>query len=334
MKNRRKGKTWIRRYWGTLWLLAVEILLLIGGSLAAYTSFSSVKRVVSTGESQAVLFSSNYLYLIDKNVKEYSARRVTPVPVYDTNDPPTIKSEKFTVSVSNYLLSNPSAWNTQDINYTLTATLIPINGGDLPDEVSSIQIKYGDHSTSFSPNGTLTIEGLELDNTVANTNSFVVYLPKEMKEKVKIEMKAEPIGDSYKATNDQKLAAVLIMGDLTSVKNWTGHFLDVNESISPDNYAGFNYEISGNGKGTVTLTWDYSKLELSSWFVSEHDSDKKVETNETQHQKNITFSVGEEGENGVVTAYQTQFYWAAGAKGAISNWDELENYVTVEFAAE
>lgn len=324
MKNRRKGKTWIRRYWGTLWLLAVEILLLIGGSLAAYTSFSSVKRVVSTGESQVVLFSSNYLYLTDKSVTDYSARRVTPVQVNDN-------LEKFTVSVSNYLLSNPSAWNTQDINYTLKATLIPMNGSDLPKDVSSILIQHGDTQNSFSAEGSLTINKLKLENTAANTNSFVVYLPLDLKEKVKIQMIAEPTDDSsYKATNGQKLAAVLIMGDLTSVKNWTGHFLDVNESISPDKYDGFNYEISGNGEGEVTLIWDPSKLELSPWFVPAEET-----TIDENGWKQISFSVGGKDENGDErpSAYQRQFYWAEGAKGSIKKWEDLEEYVKVTFTA-
>lgn len=321
MKNRRKGKTWIRRYWGTLWLLAVEILLLIGGSLAAYTSFSSVKRVVSTGESQVVLFSSNYLYLTDKSVTDYSARRVTPVPVNDNNF-----SEKFTVSVSNYLLSNPSAWNTQNIEYTLTATLIPINGGDLPENFNQITIQYGTETKTFQSE-TLEFTDLTLTNDAVHTHSFVVLLPAGIESQIKIQMIAEPNKESYSATNQQKLAAVLIMGELAPVKNWTGKFLDAKD-YPPDAYDGFNYEISGNGKGEVTLTLDYSILELSPWFVSEHRC--TVDTNEEKHQKKITFFVGGEGENGVVTAYQTQFYWTSGPKDTIS-WDDLEKCVTVEF---
>lgn len=328
MKKIRKGKTWIRRYWGTVWLLAVEILLLIGGSLAAYTSFSSVKRVVSTGESQAVLFSSNYLYLTDKDVTEYSARRVTPVPVYDSNEPSIITSEKFTVSVSNYLLSNPSAWNTQNIEYTLTATLIPINGGDLPENFNQITIQYGTETKTFQSE-TLEFTGLTLTNDAVHTHSFVVLLPAGIESQIKIQMIAKPKEESYSATNQQKLAAVLIMGELAPVKNWTGHFIDEKTNIIPYDYDGFNYEISGNGEGKVTLTWDYSKLELSPWFAS--DETPSIENG----WKKIEFSVGGEDESGVErpTAYQTQFYWAAGAKGTINNMDALEDYVKVTFAA-
>lgn len=51
------------------------------------------------------------------------------------------------------------------------------------------------------------------------------YFPSALKDKVKIEIKAEPDEYSKEAVNSQKLAAVLSFADYKAVKGWTGHFL-------------------------------------------------------------------------------------------------------------
>lgn len=80
---------------------------------------------------------------------------------------------------------------------------------------------------------------------------------------MKIQVVAEPYEDSKETVNRQKLAAVFSFADYEAVKSWTGQFLD-SKAKNPDEYDAFNYEISGNGAGTVTMTWPES-LQLSKW---------------------------------------------------------------------
>ena len=82
---------------------------------------------------------------------------------------------------------------------------------------------------------------------------------------MKIQVVAEPSEESKETVNRQKLAAVFSFADYEAVKSWTGHFLDSQANgRTPNDYDAFNYEISGNGAGTVTMTWSVS-LQLSKW---------------------------------------------------------------------
>ena len=112
------------------------------------------------------------------------------------------------------------------------------------------------------------------------------------------------------------MGAILSFADYEVTKNWTGHFIDSKTDRKPDDYDAFNYEISGNGAGTVTVTWKESLL-LSKWA-----------TNDTQQNNSYTFNV-----DGSTTAIQFQFYknpekWSANAP---KDWEALEKLVTVEF---
>ena len=142
-------------------------------------------------------------------------------------------------------------------------------------------------------------------------------IPVDLKDKVKIQVVAEPSEGSKETVNRQKLAAVFSFADYEAVKSWTGHFLDSQANgRTPDDYDAFNYEISGNGAGTVTMTWPES-LQLSKWTTS-----------------------GERGTNyykfevdGETTAVQFQFYRNPEKISELSgkSWADLEQLVKVTF---
>ena len=68
----KKIQKWIKQYRGAAVLLGLGVLtLIIYGSFAAYTSFNSVKRVVSTGTQSDTMFGSNYLSPLNLNDTNY-----------------------------------------------------------------------------------------------------------------------------------------------------------------------------------------------------------------------------------------------------------------------
>ena len=94
-----KGKIrkWIKqgRAFGVLFVLAV-LALAVYGSYGAYTNFDSVKRVVSTKESQSdIMFSSNYLSQLNLSDKNYPVKRISLSENAETCT--------FTVLVCNYV---------------------------------------------------------------------------------------------------------------------------------------------------------------------------------------------------------------------------------------
>lgn len=299
----RKGK-WIKQGRIVAVLFSVgAILLAIYGSFAAYTSFSSVKRVVSTGARSDTMFGSNYLSLLNLNDENYSVKRIS---LAENEDPST-----FTVWVCNYVWGDETLYNPKNINYKITAQLFSMDGGSLPEGITGIKMK----DTPFDANGACSLKNQVLESGQARRNEYKFEIPSSLKNKVRIQIVVEPVDDASKqAVNSQKLAAVLSFAEYEVSKNWTGHFLDSQTNRTPDDYDAFNYEISGNGAGTITVTWPDS-LQLSKWA-----------TNDKQVSSPYTFNVDES-----TSAVQFQFYRNPENSLGSKSWTDLEALVMVTF---
>ncbi len=298
----KKGK-WIRQSKAAaILLLAGAMLLAVYGSFAAYTNFNSVKRVVSTGTQSDTMFGSNYLSLMGINDTNIPVKRIS---LAESNDEYT-----FTVQVCNYVWGDESLYNPRPITYTMTAELISMDGGSLPEGCTNIKMK----DTPFDTDGKCNLDNQSLATVSAQTQSYSIVIPKELKDKIKIKIEAVPDNISADAVNNQKLGAILSFADYEVNKNWTGHFIDSQTDRKPDDYDAFNYEISGNGAGTVTVTWNESLL-LSKWA-----------TNDKQQNGSYTFNV-----DGSATAIQFQFYKNPEKWSALETWEDLEKLVTVKF---
>ena len=284
-------------------LLGLGVLtLIIYGSFAAYTSFNSVKRVVSTGTQSDTMFGSNYLSPLNLSDTNYPVKRISLSDDMNCT---------FTVLVGNYVWGDESLYNPKDITYTVTAKLLSMDGGDLSADYSLIKM----NGTPFDDAGELTRENQKLPTGKAATNEYKFEIPGILKDKVKIQIVAEPDASSKEAVNNQKLAAILSFSGYEAVKNWTGHFLD-SKNKNPDQYDAFNYEISGNGSGSVTVVWEDS-LQLSKWT-----------TGGKQVNNSYTFTV-----DGSTTAVQFQFYRNPEKVSDLDgkNWKGLEKLVKVSF---
>ena len=299
----KKIQKWTKQYRGAAVLLGLGILtLIIYGSFAAYTSFNSVKRVVSTGTQSDTMFGSNYLSLLNLSDTNYPVKRISLSDDMNCT---------FTVLIGNYVWGDESLYNPKDITYTVTAKLLSMDGGDLSADYSSIKI----NGTPFGDAGELTSKNQKLPTGKAATNEYKFEIPGSLKDKVKIQIVAEPDASSKEAVNNQKLAAILSFSGYEAVKNWTGHFLD-SKNKNPDQYDAFNYEISGNGSGSVTVVWEDS-LQLSKWT-----------TGGKQVNNSYTFTV-----DGSTTAVQFQFYRNPEKVSDLDgkDWKGLEKLVKVSF---
>ena len=284
-------------------LLGLGVLtLIIYGSFAAYTSFNSVKRVVSTGTQSDTMFGSNYLSPLNLSDTNYPVKRISLSDDMNCT---------FTVLVGNYVWGDESLYNPKDITYTVTAKLLSMDGGDLSADYSLIKM----NGTPFDDAGELTRKNQKLPTGKAATNEYKFEIPGILKDKVKIQIVAEPDASSKEAVNNQKLAAILSFSGYEAVKNWTGHFLD-SKNKNPDQYDAFNYEISGNGSGSVTVVWEDS-LQLSKWT-----------TGGKQVNNSYTFTV-----DGSTTAVQFQFYRNPEKVSDLDgkDWKGLEELVKVSF---
>ena len=315
---------WIKRYRlaGALFLIGA-LVVAVYGSFAAYTNFNSVKRVVSTKrqDDDNTMFSSNYLSLM-LSTDTCPAKRISLAEKDENN-------YTFTVLVCNHVWGDESLYNPKSISYTLTAQLLSMDGGDLPEGCtgeSGIKLNVlGNNSVpySFNENGACTIPAQLLQTGKADQKSYQFIMSKDLKDKVKIRIKAEPVDDSKAAVNNQILGAVLSFADYQVTKNWTGHFIDSKDK-TPDQYDAFNYEITGNGAGTVRVTWSDGLL-LSQWAV---EPEKEPTHDRTKSQYSYEFTVDDS-----TTVKQFQFY-RRNPKKLLDwkNWPDLEKLVTVSFS--
>lgn len=318
---------WIKRYRlaGALFLIGV-LAAAVYGSFAAYTNFNSVKRVVSTKrqDDDNTMFSSNYLSLMHSS-DTCPAKRIS---LADNTDKYT-----FTVLVCNHVWGDESLYNPKNISYTLTARILSMDGGDLPEGCTGENgIKLNVLGDSVEPHifeenaegkGVCTISNQVLQTGTAAQKSYQFIMPKALKDKVKIQIKAEPTNASMAAVNNQILGAVLSFADYQVTKNWTGHFIDSKENgKTPGQYDAFNYEITGNGAGTVTVTWS-DELLLSQWAME----NGKEPTHNTDSTYSYEFTV-----NASTTVKQFQFYRNPEKLLDGKKWTELEELVKVSFS--
>lgn len=121
---KKKTGKWTRqvRLAGILFVIGV-LTLAIYGSFAAYTSFNSVKRVVSTGMQSDTMFSSNYLSQMNLDDQNYPVKRIFTCRRRPERVPLSFRFATISGGRKRYNLNN--------ITYNVTAQLYAMDGGQL-----------------------------------------------------------------------------------------------------------------------------------------------------------------------------------------------------------
>lgn len=314
---------WIKRYGITVWLLVAALALAVTVSYAAYVNREINKFVLATGKGNQAFFSSNCLYLVDAKETQYRNRRISPTQAQQQ------KMLTFPVIICNYVYGNDQLVNLDDITYSFTVKLYPNGGSVLPSDVGNIYVTVNGTSHHLNADGELTISSQKLPGGTANSHEYEIVIPEELKDKVLFEITATPNDASLSATNNQKLAAMITIADKTVTHGWSGRFLD-DSGYNPSGYSGYNYEISGTGEGTITLSWDPS-LEISQWFLIDNGLTKPQSTNSDGYYE-VRFDVGGKDGSGTESpsAYQLQFYLATKPDENLT-WSQMNTKVKVQF---
>ena len=313
---------WIKRYGITVWLLVAALALAVTVSYAAYVNREINKFVLATGKGNQAFFSSNCLYLVDAKETQYRNRRISPTQAQQQ------KMLTFPVIICNYVYGNDQLVNLDDITYSFAVKLYPNGGSELPSGVEQIYVTVdGAGNQNLNAAGSLEISWQKLLGGTANSHEYEIVIPEELKDKVLFEITATPNDASLSATNNQKLAAMITIADKTVTHGWSGRFLD-DSGYNPSGYSGYNYEISGTGEGTITLSWDPS-LEISQWFLI--DNGLTQSTNSDGYYE-VRFGVGGKDGSGTErpSAYQLQFYLATKPDGTLT-WSQMNTKVKVQF---
>lgn len=306
----------LKKNWIVIWLSAVVILL--GGMVAhaAYTRTTSIKRVVSTQSGESILFSSNYLQLGTASLRNISFT--------SNKDDPTIN-----LTVCNFAQGKKLKFNDEDITYTLTAELVDKNGNTISDiSDDGYYIKTENDKRIFSSaNKSYSFERT-LKTGDFSTDTFTISFNKKEFDEQKVFMKITATPSSPKDL--EPISAIIGVSYIKpDVANWSGKFTD--SADSPYKLDGFNYRISGSGKGTVTLSWNTDYIKLGKWAYSD------LSVTENDNTQTVTFNVDSSTNN----QYNIQFYRTSSPNSS-ENWVDSKdnisiggnNFITFAFTAD
>lgn len=295
----------LKRSWLAIWIAFAAAALSTIGVLAAYTSVSSVKRVVSTQKGAGMLFSSNYLTTDENDLPRmitFSSMETSPC---------------VTVNVCNYP-QTMIKHNDKDITYTMTVELVDSNGNAVTS--ADYSVEYGGEKKTFESNSKIEFSPLKLTADDFNKHEFTLTFDKSQLTKSDIYMivTATPTDQAELKSLSAKLGVIYI-NDNTSA-TWTGTFID--NATSPKDLDGFNYRLSGSGEGTVTLTWNTNYVDISPWFKNTH---KLTISKDSSGIATATLKVNSAEKN----QYDIQFYRTNGINSSEQWSDDNHTNITV-----
>ncbi len=243
-----------RKHWITVWLV-VAVMTSVG--IIAYASFTRVtvaKRVISTQKGAGVLFSSNYM--------ESGTTKNSSASYYKDAD------DNLVVDLYVYNYATPKTnpfYRDDNIEYTITARMVKdINGTPLTDgdrtTISGLTYKFGDFRFNSTNGFETMLSSQTLSNDRSDRNHYTLtFDPSEISEIATppgycMYVEAQPVGITELPTIKGYIGVSL---SETIDPGWRGEIVDENGM----NYDGYNYEITGNGIGVLTITWNNTKLE-------------------------------------------------------------------------
>lgn len=243
----------------------------VGGSFAAYTSQAYQRGVARNRDNETVRFMSNYLQACANTTdsKDYAGRTV----LFSDSTSGEISVDIF---VYNYANGNENLVSQKDITYNMSIMFESSNTGNS----YSVKVEDGDVQTVQS--NKFEQSNVRLAGRRASSHKYTVTFPASDLDKLKITAVATPTVSSLSATNNQKLAAVIVpcVGSSTNEFSYSSKFIDQIDGNSPKDFAGFNYEVSiSSGVADATLTWNTAIVEIDKFFlINLGKSDKEIES--------------------------------------------------------
>ena len=288
------------------------LLTAVSSSYAAYTSQAYKRGVARNRDNETVRFTSNYLQNCAEGTQpsEYAGRTILFEESEKEKDTLTIN-----LDIYNYANGNLNLVSQKDITYNLQ---VSFSGGD----GNGYRVTYENGSATTTDSVTYTINNRTLTGRTANQHHYVLSFPGKELDKLKITVKATPVPVSV--NNGQILAAVIApcTGSSINAFSFEGKYTDESESTTPQDYSGFNYEISiSSGSATATLKWKSAVLEVDQFFITKI---KNAGSIIKQADGSLTFTMDQPNGTG---DYLIPFYIKDKSK-VPDNWAGMKELIT------
>ena len=298
------------------------------GSFAIYTNSRYAQRTAAMYQANGDRFSSNYL------VKLPFERNVRTAYTHDPSIKPTAP-----ITVCNYEQNKQSLTYERDIYYKITAKLVYFESAEYKNATSaymtsnsltaySAELKFGStvktlDSTHLSVFFEGELESGAVDYDIYNVFFSANFITAPVKPNLYVAVTATPYDSAEKRTSGIQSEVLPVINAvfkpdirLAGATNmWSGAISDDTSDVIGD-YSGFNYRITGVGRGTVTLSWDGTKVKLSDY----HKKVLSEITGATTGVNSITFPV----DSDVTNLYDVVFYIVSMAG---VSWGNMESTV-------
>ena len=298
-----------------VYLFIVAAVAVIAYSMAAYTSLSSAKRVVTVRGSEQY-FTSDILVQYE-NVLSLQSK----VKSFGKND----KTRTFSVTVSNHLQNDATKYDSKSTNYTFAVELFDVDGNSVTNAggESNLTISCENQSVTLT-NGKCEIENQSFAGGTAQDTTYKFTLTGDEILQYRIRITAVPTNRSeYKP-----LGRLIVLAVDSTVSNWTGSFLTTESSAvnSKKTLGLLNYRISGHLEEDCVLSWDFSRVEIDEWFLDQMG----ITANQITKNGNMKSVKLHLGTAGTPQQYTIQFYRTYAAGDLEEDWATISKYIKFE----
>mgnify|MGYP004666596397 CR=1 FL=1 len=284
------------------------MFLLIAGSLAAYTSLSNAKRTISTVGSKQ-LFSSNILLEYEKE-DDIQSKFMSFSKDADST---------FNVSVCNYSQDNPEKYASENIEYTIKASLIDQNGKEVTDQ--NVLSKYKLDDTPFS-NLNVPIKTYTLPKGQKSEHVYSITVPAAYMKGYKIKIIAEPVSKRYRS-----LGRIISFSEDVASSEWKIDYLNDEQDQKAYDLGCINTRLTGSEYAQLTLTWNTEHVQIDPWFLEDIKNSTNVYVKNTDN--SLTFKAG--GDSGF-NQYDITFYRTNPVHSDDStpeDWNDIKSYISL-----
>lgn len=288
-------------------VLVALLIMLVGSSLAIYTSQVYQRAVVRNRYNDVIRFSSDKLLRVSEGT--YATQIYYPVAENQT-------SMSFTVC--NFDQSKSTLVHEMDIKYTITF---------------SFENQDEDYAYSISCNNnnidTLTSYVSTLKGGIASVDTYTVNFSSLDYQNLKLTVTVTP--DDLQLTKKNILTATFIPIQYGTTQQFQVH-MEFPDSLrikgdglhfTPEDVDAYNVLVSvTGGNGNVIIKWNPVMVELDPYFSSRYTIDEK---SEKEYRINLPMNSADD-----TASYLIPFYNPDTTVPGWTDWDQLKAYIQVD----
>lgn len=295
-----------------LYFALAALIAAAAGSLAAYTSLSSAKRVVTVKGTEQY-FTSDVLMKYEKSDE-------SDLQIRGYSFGGDEETKRFSLVVSNHLQGDMTKYDPKNTDYTFKLELLDAQGQRVTD--SSLYSQLSVNGTAMGQNPVSLAKTLPGGSAV--DQKYEISFTGEDILACRIKITAITTRDGY-----DHLGRIITFATDSTSTNWSGSFIKTEQTAysSDKELAMINYRLSGHVEEDGILKWNPSRVTIDPSFLTRY-ADIITGSGVDGDEKYVQLHLGKEG---TPQQYMITFYRTYAQKDLKSEtWNDVEGYISFE----